>query len=300
MKKINILGLTLLIITLLSSCYKDEDVKGELYPSRYSLPTGNSDYEKYVRDFYEKYNTYILNVYKPEDYKWNLSTIQDIRLVKQEKLDTLNEGVKYMNKVWLKFYSDDFKKKFLPHKILVADSTIYNSIVNGAEDRFAIAGINQMAIGKFRFGIDKIKADSLNRIKAEINAVFWGNYLYNYEYINIPSSFFKISGEDNYNTNLRNNPENDGKTADEIDVKTYGFWTKEPASSKNYVMSPDEKADIYRFIYAITNNTKEEIEVLMDGYPKLKDKYNILVNHLKDELGVDIQAIGDAKFVDAD
>ena len=60
-------------------------------------------------------------------------------------------------------------------------------------------------------------------------------------------------------------------------------------------MAPDKTLDIYQFIQMIVTHTADEMKELMEGHDKLKDKYYLLINQVRDVYGVDIQAIGNSK-----
>jgi hypothetical protein len=297
MKKIHILSFSLIYILLFSSCFKNEEIIGDLEEPRFHLPTGDSEIDQYIRNYYNKYNSYLLYDYAELDYTWSVTQILSLTLIKQTNEDLLFEGTKYLEKTWGDYYTDEFKKDFFPYKIFLADSVISSSLSMGDKDEVCYPNINTLCVGLIREGIESLTPDSLLYIRGEINATFWGKYLYKNNYVTVADNFFKISGDENYDSNLRNNPENEGVPADEIDLKTYGFWVREEGPSSYYVMSPNYTQDVYRFVFEITTHTKEEMDAKMEGYPKLIEKYKVLINHFKEHYGVDLQAIGDAAII---
>lgn len=290
------LGVSLLIIILITSCFKEETIVGNFEEERYSLPTGDSELDVYIRNYYNTYNSYLLYDYKEIDYTWNVTQNLSLSLIKQTDETILLEGTKYLEKTWGVYYTDDFKRNYFPYKIFLADSVISSTLSYGDIDEVCYPNINTLCIGLIREGIESLTPDSLIHIRGEMNATFWGKYLYENGYVSIADNFFKISGDEYYDTNLRSKPENEGVPADEIDVKDYGFWVREIGPSSYYVMTPNYAQDVYRFVQAITTHSQAEIELEMEGYPKLLEKYKVIINHVKEVYGVDLQEIGNASI----
>ncbi len=288
--------LYILVGFMFSSCYKEEDIKGETPEPKYHLEDSDNPLDHYIYEFNKENGNYILYDYTEMDYKWNMSILLDTRLVKQTNREILEKGIPYMREVLFDDYSTDFKRKYFPFKILMADS-IYvekNGIVYG--DEAADGGLSFLAIGKIRSGIDTISNDSLLKRKGEVQATFWAYFLYNNEMLKLSNAYWNISNE-YYGVNLKMLDNNSKLKPDEVDVKKYGFWDRNRASDsgERYCIAPDKTLDIYQFIQMIVTHTAEEMEKLMAGYDKLKDKYYLLINQLKDVYGVDIQAIGNSK-----
>lgn len=281
---------------LLVSCYKDENIKGEESQPKYKVEDSDEPVDHFIYQFYQNYNAFILYDYERVDYVWNMSTILDVKLVKQENKATLNEGLKYMENILFKYYSDDFKKHYFPFKILMADSVQVAKSATWYKDEPASAGLSFLGIGKIRSGISEISSDSLLFLKGKVNAALWGNFLYNNEMIDFPEAYWKVSSE-YYSTNLKLVDGNNTLKPDQVNTKKYGFWDRDRTkdSGNIYCMAPDRTVDISQFIDMITTHTAVEMEALVAPYDRLKDKYHLLINQIKDEYGVDIQAIGNKK-----
>ena len=240
---------------------------------------------------------FILYDYEEVDYRWNMSTVLDVELIKQTDKVTLNEGLAYLDNVLFQYYTDDFKKHYFPFKILLADSV--QVLKNGVwyPDEPATAGLSFLGIGRIRNGIGEIPADSLFELRGKVQAAFWANFLYNNEMMDLPEAFWNIS-EDYYGGNLKLVDGNSGLKPDEIDMKKYGFWDRDRTADNgtNYCMAPNKTLDINQFIDMVTTHTTAEMEALIAPYDRLKDKYHLLVNQLKEVYGVDIQAIGNDQY----
>ena len=240
---------------------------------------------------------YLFYDYEEVDYRWNMSTVLDVELIKQTDKVTLNEGLAYLDNVLFQYYTDDFKKHYFPFKILLADSV--QVLKNGVwyPDEPATAGLSFLGIGRIRNGIGEIPADSLFELRGKVQAAFWANFLYNNEMMDLPEAFWNIS-EDYYGGNLKLVDGNSGLKPDEIDMKKYGFWDRDRTADNgtNYCMAPNKTLDINQFIDMVTTHTTAEMEALIAPYDRLKDKYHLLVNQLKEVYGVDIQAIGNDQY----
>ena len=57
-------------------------------------------------------------------------------------------------------------------------------------------------------------------------------------------------------------------------------------------MCPKRELDISDFVRMITTHSAAQMLELMEGYEILRIKYDILIKAVKDNCGVDLQAIG--------
>ena len=281
---------------MFSSCYKDEDIDGKIPEPKYKVEDSDDPVDHYIYEFNQQYGNYILYEYQEVDYRWNMNTLLDVTLVKQKEQPILNEGIQYMKQVLFDDYSDEFKKKYFPFKILIADSVQVAKSGSVSKDESAEGGLSFLAVGKIRSGISTIASDSLLKLKGEVQATLWARFLYNNEMLQLPEAFWSISDE-YYGVNLKTIDGNSSLKPDEINAKKYGFWDRNRAadSGVSYCMAPDKTLDIYQFIQMIVTHTADEMKELMEGHDKLKDKYYLLINQVRDVYGVDIQAIGNSK-----
>ncbi len=288
--------LYILVGFMFASCYKEEDIKGEMPEPKYHLEDSNDPLDHYIYEFNKENGDYILYNYTANDYVWNMSTLLSVHLVKQPNRVVLRKGISYMRKVLFDDYNTDFKKKYFPFKILMADSIYVEKNGTIYADEASEGGLSFLAIGKIRKGIDTISNDSLLKLKGEVQATFWSRFLYNNEMLVLPEAYWHIS-DDYYGVNLKTVDDNSKLKPDEVDVKKYGFWDRNRASDYGvrYCMAPDKTLDIYQFIQIIVTHTKDEMDALMAGHDRLKDKYHLLVSQLKNLYGVDIQEIGNSK-----
>ena len=155
----------ILLGVFLSSCYKEENIEGEEDEPKYKVEDSEDPLDHFIYGFYHDYGVFILYDYEEVDYRWNMSTVLDVELIKQTDKVTLNEGLAYLDNVLFQYYTDDFKKHYFPFKILLADSV--QVLKNGVwyPDEPATAGLSFLGIGRIRNGIGDIRADSLFELR---------------------------------------------------------------------------------------------------------------------------------------
>jgi len=275
----------------LSSCYNEDSISSELGIDDLKPVDSSEPLDHYIYEFYNQYGSYITYEYDTLDYQWDFSTKKEVTFAQQKDKEILFRGIQHVENVLFGLYSEDFKKQYLPTKIMLADS-INEPGSRGKLDKFSESGTAYIAVGKIRDGIVNINDEDFNQSKAAINYNFWMGYLRANDKLIIPSSFYKPS-EGYYHVNLKTLSENEDNS--KIDIKNYGFWADKDGKPNGgyYFWTPDEEVDVEQFFEKILSHTKEEMTAMMEGYPKLQDKYNILINHIQKEFDFDIQSIGD-------
>ena len=82
----------ILLGVFLSSCYKEENIEGEEDEPKYKVEDSEDPLDHFIYGFYHDYGVFILYDYEEVDYRWNMSTVLDVELIKQTDKVTLNEG----------------------------------------------------------------------------------------------------------------------------------------------------------------------------------------------------------------
>lgn len=294
MKNIYLPIVILLTSIVLGGCYKHD---GKIYPSEESVITVPEDskdpLDHFIYEFYKNYNTIISYKYSTDDYQWEVNERSDNIYVLQTDKYALDKGVEYLRKVFLDTYNDEFKKNYFPPTIFLSKQINIEKGWNSMEDVVSYYGYSHLAIGRIKLDIENLTTEELKEAKANINADFWGGYLLKNKMLDIPAAFYDISAE-YYNSNLLRLPENSGKTKSEVDIRDYGFLAEAPGWEgwSGYLFAPKKDIDVINFIKFITTHTAEEAEVFMDGFERLQTKYNILINYIKKDFGIDLQEIG--------
>lgn len=275
------------------ACDDDEDIKVELTEGRYFLEDDPDDYVKhYVYDFFQKYGTVIL--YNPEvqDYRYNFKDRNNIIITPPSQEEgVIKAGFELFDELFLSYYSDDFKKKYLPFTLQLGEliksensKNIYDSYVS--RSFIALSNVNS--------DISIMTDETKKEISKKMHFDYWyKNLLSERKFISIPGSFYK-SGESLYNEYT--DPDKELSSKDElIDrvrdngfISYPGFYTSSKYTSKKY---PDKGEDVYDFFYHIFYLTNSELNDILNAYPKIKAKYDILRSAIKQQLDFDIATI---------
>jgi len=278
-------------------CYDSDNVSSELAENKLDPKPSSDPLDQSIYEFFETSNSTISYQYDTLEYQWNFNRNHNIYVL-QENREYLLNGVKFINKVFGDAYSEDFKKKHFPPRIFLADSLNIGDLYSKILDMVSTSGNNHIAIGRIRENLENLSIADLTLYKADINATFWGGYLYNNDKLHIPDAFFDVC-KDRYDANFKYAgafPEFKGLDRDEIDTKLVGFWGANPATTDDwYYMSPTESVDIYQYIFKITSTDIGIIQPILDTYPKMKEKYTILTEYIKKDFGIDLQEIGNNK-----
>ncbi len=278
----------LLISTLITSCYKEGKIESELGKPHHQIVFKDNPVDSYIFNVNEKTGVVILYEFSELDYKWNLgsSSFSDYKLKLQPNREILADGIKYLDKVLMSNYDDNFKKKHFPLNILLCDSLTETFKTNSLP---ITTGRNYIAIGQINSSLKNKTAQELADLKGVINGELWGYTIYLNGLMKFPADFF-APGEDLYGYKIGSKSENP-----DFDSRKFGFWHRDESTSSATHMAPRKEGDITQFVQMITSNNEQEILQKMEGFPILQNKYTILVNYFKAQYGVDLQAIGNNK-----
>ncbi|MDR0765867.1 MAG: hypothetical protein LBF09_02880 [Odoribacteraceae bacterium] len=179
---------------LLASCYvacdKEEELNLRVGPENVygdpTLPQGNHDYDDYILEFFEKYNTLMLYKYESHDIYWNVTNNAFIPVVrdsvggvaKSGHVDTpadeayIGEQIDMIREKFLSHYPDDFLLEMLPKKIFLLRSFVELSTTGVATDKAPAAGIDYLL---FQWGGEEIRSITpaqVNDFKSKASEVF--------------------------------------------------------------------------------------------------------------------------------
>jgi len=293
MKKYLIL---IFVIASMYGCYESDDVNSELGENLLEPRPSTDPLDGAIYDFFSTSNSVISYKYDTLDYQWNFKRNNNIYVLQDDREELLN-GVNFLNKMFGDDYDVNFRKNNFPPRIFLADTLkIIGSAVK-LLDVTSTLGNNHIALGKIRKRDVELTSDEEVAYKADLNATLW-RYMYNSHKLNIPEAFFLVC-KDRYNANFKHAPtfpEFNKIDRDKIDTKIVGFWGENPETTDDrYFKSPTESMDIYQYVYKITSTNINELEVIFKNYPKIKEKYYILIESIKKDFGIDLQEIGNAK-----
>ncbi|WP_294142808.1 hypothetical protein [uncultured Sanguibacteroides sp.] len=288
MKNYKLWMLSLVLVGLMSGCYKEDDIQTTKGDVLIDVKEGDDEVDQYIYRFYQANGSVIMYEFSELDYRWNMSSVvKNVTMVLQEDKAVLKNGLALMEKVFFNVYDQDFQKNYFPLKILMAKS-IEKMEWGIPTPQAVLTGLSYIAIGNIAPGVESLSRDEIRDIREKVNAEFWLSYLVKGGFIHVPESFYEVSKQ-YYQEYLDRLPENEG--VEEVDVKKYGFWKKDDYASWA-VLAPDRDLDFKDFMGVITTTPYDELKPILDKYGKLKDKYTILANTFKEKYHIDITLFG--------
>ena len=284
----------------LTSCVDNDDDLGDIQVPDvdYVLPQGkNAEADQTIVSLFQKYHSYFLYDFTETDFQWsqvNTNTVGDAAYrydpIAPEKVSKLLEAIQ---KGWLDFYTDDFLKKALPYRVLLAENVqIQERTFDWDTWDYVLAWVNkpsrhianQMAIGNIEEAWAQMSASEKRAFKSYVQTDFLLLCI-EQGIVSIPASFYAVS---------------------DYQVKLGWNSTTEKARDAGFVYDPQAKlewsidgnitksADINAFVASLVYRTDKEWEGDL-AYDFVKRKYDILVSAFE-SAGIDIKRIGNATF----
>lgn len=273
------------LVLILGACNKDEQLTPSTLPVSYVLPQGNNAYDDQIVAFYDKYKSYILYKYDTIDYRYNFTG----NLLVQAGLPNesyIQESLDFLHTQCFNFYPEEFLKKTMPYKIILAsylDSLVYvgthqphdivRSVTNMTGSR------SMMLFGWTDSLLSQKTPEERRQIKAYLNRYYFYQALQSGA-LKVPDFFPPLTPAGGYGS-VPNN-----------------FWrvglVEKPQTSVSNI-----PWDFLCFIDVITGHTKAELDatILRPTYDisgLIRKKYEGIINYYKNEHGFDLQAIGEA------
>lgn len=301
------LSAALCLALCLPSCRKDSNPPqaSQKPDMRYQLPQGNASFDASILNFFHTYDTYILYKFSGIDFNYqfsynlaqppnaNISAIQGPVVMRGGDSIAIQSALDFMDQYWFSFYPEDFKKKFLPQKILLAGlmyTTRYTSATKIYDTprvnpiTVPIEGVDHITLPKIDTAFNTYPLASKLLLKAQVNRIFLKHLMYPMvnsvpPLVPLPAEFFKVS---DYTLG--------GLT--KAQRYKYGFDTLAGANA------PSPYTDILSYLDTICAKPRAALDAYMftpkvDSLGLMKRKYDILVNYFKTNYNVDIQAIGE-------
>lgn len=281
------------------SCDKEDTLSPTETPENgYSVPQGTHDYDQRIVDWKERCNTFILYKFRPKDMYWtvtgwlgseedsrnplypyttgHVSEIADENYVGQQ-LDLLES-------VFLNLYPDTMLARCLPLKLLLCSELNKRTTTGSTTFANTFDGYDCLA---FNWGNENVLAMTQAQkitFKNEVNVLFLKRILANAKIVENAEFYEEISytpaitNQTMYARGFVNR-----LTKVENDVEYY----VEAIVSNTY---EDLTAE-----YPATNYTNKGIlNPVKDVNGLIRKRYDILIKHMKDAYGIDLQAIGNA------
>jgi hypothetical protein len=294
-------------IAILSSCSGESALQptDDILIDQYLSQKGASDaVNQRIKELYEKYGTYFVYDFTDKDIKWSLVSTSTSSSMTYTKCDVnyVDKLLDWIEESTLSKYPESFLKKNLPYKLYLAKTVMFYASWMDAYYEWPENSIGTSIV--FGYGSEEIttmtsadKYDYYNRIHRDLLAFWISN-----NKISIPNEFYTVS---NYNKNISSsykyysNPEQcnyDDVAIPSEDMLNEGFLGANYASwglSLSTLKSNDVSAFLNFMRYFKSDSEQWKLFL---SHPKIKQKYDILVNYFIQNNGYDPRSIGNVEF----
>lgn len=325
MKRLNCYIGCLAVGLCLFSCADDGEGIGDplVIFNDYDLPqSGASEAaNRRIFDYYDKYGSYVLYDFTNKDAMWVMNTGVASN-GSREYFTTLGDPANveamldYIEEIWLQYFPDDFLRKGgMPYRVFLADSLymqrdygegqIYkyplNYLING--DAVIIAGMNTLS--------ELTDFDKKTR-KTELFNAMWDYYkgkglvdnpeefYAGTDYTTPPHMTYDI-GPYGYYTWFYSDEDLDALRNRGFipNYSAYGYseyneiysrWS-DTADSWTYSTPEQIKANDYKYYMAQILQATDEQAAEFLKYPAVATKWNFLIEHYKETVGIDLRAL---------
>lgn len=281
----------MLMIIASPACKKEKVQVSEKENTYYKIPQGNAPYDQQVVNWYNKYGTYVLYRYPKSEYEYAIIGYYGLNMLGPADTAALPTVMNFIQKYWFDFYPDEFLKKYLPRKILLAGVMQYEAGNNAQPVTLStpLAGFNFMMLP----GLDTTFVKQMNKRqldwKAGVNSLFFSTLFYGTTdeikaKLALPDEFFQVS------------------KYEQIKVTTYnlydnGYLATDP-NDKTKI--PSQKDDLKNYLYIMCSYSEKELETgffapKWDRKGLIRKKHQLLRKFIKDNWQIDLQAIGNKK-----
>jgi len=293
-------GIRLMVICVLllgvNACSDEDDIHVNVEDSWYNLEDDPSDpVQHYIYQFYKDYQTIIIKDPEVEDYRYNFKRKNNIKVVAPvQEAALLTKGLDMVKDIFIEVYPESFKKKYFPYSIIMADSILFLGMEDQIPSYHSYASSNFVAIAGIRSEMNEYTDRDIREIRGEVNAKFWNDYLSAIKNVfTVPNEFYEVSeefyGETDWGWDI--------ETPDDIDWHEMGFISYDPGNTSYdddpdwggwWIQAPNKSIDIMQWLEFIFSTTIQEREMLLETYPLMKKKYEILQETMKKYDGFDI------------
>lgn len=289
MKYLSIIFATLAIFV--ASCSDKDEIKDVTPPVvDVTLPQGgNAEADDSIQALFNRYDSYFRYKFTLEDMNWTLSAgglMETEYRFTPIKPDSVCNLLNAIRDSWLAFYPEDFSKKNMPRYIYLAETLESGDVsYSYAEEQFITKWkpitsrylSNQIAIANIQGTWEDMDIAGKRAFKSSLQSTVLCYYL-SIGAITLPESFYTVSSYGN-SAMSANAARNAGFL---INPDTKVDWATNGAQTR--------KQDAEAYLCAIAHYSSSEWRSTYNGKQKIKQKYEILVEALK-ETGIDVDAI---------
>lgn len=287
----------------LAACNQEEKPVATLEDSLYHIEDSASDPVQHLRyTFFQKYQTYLITEPRTIDYQFNFQRKNNLRITPPEQsAQRIQAGAALLEEVFLQHYPEAFKQQNLPFSILLADSILFLGHMEKIPSYHAYATGRFLALAGIRPGMEQYTPQQKNDIRGDINSRYWVDYLggYKNKFV-VPEAFYQIS--EGYFAKSADAIKELGDVTDmqpdEIDFYPLGFTGYSPLTTfydEQYeawwIETPSPDMDLRLWVSFLFTTPKAERDRIIETYPLMKQKYDLLKEAFMQCDGFDIEQL---------
>ncbi|WP_455508762.1 hypothetical protein [Butyricimonas paravirosa] len=286
-----------------TSCSDDKDLGPDIpFVGSYQLPQGKSPADDRIVELFHQYGSYFLYEYTQKDFNWTQVSVGGSSTANYSIETVLGnpvyagEWLDVLERIWLKFYPQEFLSKNLPYRILMADTikqvwtyvrpTTYFQVYL-TTNTLAIAGLNEDIVS-MPGSVEKSFKNVLQQKFLE--------HLINSGVLVAPDEFYNVSdysttataGEDARTRGFLPSIDSEEKYG----IKSEVWVTYIPYGSVELPRTEDFRHYLMNMISHAESETSSWATYLT--YPLVKKKHDILKKYFFEKYGIEFQKIGDA------
>ena len=270
------------------SCSEERELNELELNSEYVLPQGeNTVADTRIVELFNNTGSIFLYKFVDRDFYFDFTSSYHYDLPDPQYVD---EFLDFLDDIYLQFYSDKFKHKFLPYRVLLTEK-MYTTTSGENTYYDYMLSTNTLVLSWCSDTV--LPATAKLTYKNKLNYSLWYYWIYTAQSLTIPDEFLAVSDytcsnkpnttvtSDNYVRN-RGFIKNDYANK-EINASTV-YWS---SSSMTKQQMMDFVAYCAGMIYRTDADWEEDLQ-----WPLVKQKYDIVVKYFKEEWGFDISKIG--------
>lgn len=278
----------LFALLFLGACAEDKNI-GEIQITDpdYVLPQGgNAAADEIILELYKTYNTYFLYEYTEKDIRWTQTA--SLTFYQYESINPNDVGnlLNLLKIAWFDLYDVDVLKKMIPYRVFLT-GTLKEDVGLWWEDWVDIPARyleNQIAVNKVEKDVADMSSAEKREFKSYLQATFL-EYCVTYGVITISDEFY---AESDYSKSYASSSTEAREWGFVYNPKTDSEWSYD---TWQITAADDLNAYLASLVYRTTGEWAEDLE-----YPLVRKKYDILVNCLKEQYGIDICKIGNTVY----
>ncbi|MBV7531026.1 hypothetical protein [Chitinophaga sp. sic0106] len=280
-KKLRGIAASLFVMCSLYACKKEAAIQPVPNPPFYTLPQGDQPYDDSIVAFRNQYSSYILYKFTNHDLLYEVTGNVPRLAAKIANPPYIDTTLKLFKTVFMNYFPEEFLKKTMPYKILLAASidtmnvSAITKLVPSITGTFATA--TSLVIGWADSAFLKKKYPA-RTLREWVTAAYFKNATLGGA-IKIPLDFVKLAPPA-YNTATS-------------DPRGMGFLGQATQMSDISIYW-----DFGMYVAYISSRTRAELNNTIfkpnyDTKGMVRKKYEVVCNFFQTEYGIDLQAIGE-------